>query len=74
MNGGIYMAASKTIKPNKIAKYFKEVWVELKKVTWPSKSQLIKHTITVLTACLIIGSIIWIADLIFTYLAGLFYN
>ena len=46
-----------------IIKFFKEVRNELKKVIWPNRSQLTKSTITVLTACFIIGAIIWIFDL-----------
>ncbi len=43
-------------------KFFREVRSELKKVIWPSKTQLINNTVTVLLACLIIGIIIWIVD------------
>ncbi len=43
-------------------KFFKDVKNELKKVIWPTKSQLINNTLTVLGVCLIIGAIIWIAD------------
>ncbi len=45
-----------------IVKFFKEVRVELKKVVWPSRKQLINNTLTVLLSCLIIGGIIWISD------------
>lgn len=46
-----------------IARFFKEIRLELKKVIWPSWEQLKSSTVTVLFACLIIGLIIWIADL-----------
>ena len=46
-----------------IVKLYKEVKVELKKVIWPSRTQLINNTGTVLLFCLIIGCIIWVADL-----------
>ncbi|MGI6621848.1 MAG: preprotein translocase subunit SecE [Clostridiaceae bacterium] len=43
-------------------KFFKEVRLEMKKVIWPTKQQLINNTLTVFVACLFIGGIIWIAD------------
>lgn len=54
---------SKTKKKRKsIIKFIKDIRSELKKVIWPNRQQLINNTITVLVACLVIGSIIWIAD------------
>ena len=38
---------------------------ELKKVEWPSQSQVIQGTIVVIIACGIVGLYLWIADLIF---------
>ena len=34
--------------PRKIAKPFKNMWYELKKVTWPSKKKLIAYSVVVL--------------------------
>ena len=45
-----------------IVKFFREVRTELKKVIWPTRSQLINNTFTVLMCCLIVGAIIWIGD------------
>jgi len=44
------------------AKFFKEIKLELKKVVWLSRDQLIKNTATVIGFCLFFGIIIWIAD------------
>ncbi len=57
-----------------IAKFFKEVKVELKKVIWPSRNQLINNTITVLLTCLIIGGIIWIADFALAKIVEIVYS
>jgi preprotein translocase subunit SecE len=38
---------------------------ELKKVEWPSQSQVMQGTVVVIIACLIVGAYLWIADLIF---------
>lgn len=46
-------------------KFFREIRSELKKVIWPTKEQLMRNTITVLFTCLLIGGVIWIADLVF---------
>ena len=45
-----------------LVRFFKEVRSELKKVIWPSKTQLRNNTVTVLACCLIVGGIIWIVD------------
>jgi preprotein translocase subunit SecE len=42
-----------------------ESWAELKKVEWPSQSQVIQGTIVVIIACAIVGAFLWIADLSF---------
>ncbi len=65
--------AAKTKKSgNKITKFFKEVKSELKKVTWPSKKQVIKNTLVVIAAVVIIGIVIWVLDLLFSFGLGSF--
>jgi len=59
---------------NRISKYFKDVVSELKKVVWPTRVQVVKNTITVLIACLIVGIIIWLADAGFAYLRHLLFK
>jgi len=59
---------------NRVSKYFKDVVSELKKVVWPTRSQVVKNTITVLVACLIVGIIIWLADAGFAYLRHLVFK
>ena len=62
--------AEKTVKTNdnKIVKkklrlkFFKDIKSELKKVTRLTWPQLVKNTLTVIAACLMIGVIIWIFD------------
>jgi preprotein translocase subunit SecE len=38
---------------------------ELKKVEWPSQSQVIQGTIVVIIACVIVGAYLYLADLVF---------
>lgn len=56
---------------NNIARFFREMRTELKKVVWPTWKQLRGSTITVLLACLFIGAIIWIADFVLGQLVSL---
>jgi preprotein translocase subunit SecE len=46
-------------------RFVTESWAELKKVEWPTQSQVLQGTIVVIIACAIVGSYLWIADLIF---------
>lgn len=63
---------SKLVKMKKnIVKFFKEIRSELKKVVWLTWKQLKNNTVTVLLACLLIGAVIWIVDLILTQLVSL---
>ncbi|HOQ06497.1 MAG TPA: preprotein translocase subunit SecE [Clostridiales bacterium] len=53
---------------NRIARFFRDIRSELKKVIWPTKEQLVKSTISVLAICLMIGAVIWICDAVFAKL------
>jgi len=54
-----------------LARQFREVKAELKKVIWPNRTQLINNTVTVLIFCLIVGIIIWAEDFGLTALADI---
>jgi len=62
----------KVKKANKLVKFFKETKAELKKVTWPSKNQLIHNTLIILAfiiiTCIILsvfdGAFMWLVDLL----------
>jgi preprotein translocase subunit SecE len=45
--------------------FVRESWAELKKVDWPTQSQVIQATIVVLIACAIVGVYLWGVDLLF---------
>ena len=49
--------------PRKIAKPFKNMWYELKKVTWPSKKKLLAYSIVVLLFMLFMGVVIGLLDM-----------
>ena len=48
----------------KIAKYFRELKSELKKVGWPTPKQLLKNTLVVIACVLVVGVFIWTFDLV----------
>lgn len=48
----------------KIAKYFRELKSELKKVVWPTPKQLLKNTLVVIACVLVVGVFIWTFDLV----------
>ncbi|MBE6948713.1 MAG: preprotein translocase subunit SecE [Ruminococcaceae bacterium] len=43
----------------KIAKWFREMKSELKKVTWPTRKQLINNTIVALTVMIIVAIVVF---------------
>ena len=49
--------------PSRIAKPFKNMWYELKKVTWPSKRKWIACSVTVLLFMLFMGIVIGLLDM-----------
>ena len=52
-----------TSLPKRIAKPFKNMYYELKKVTWPSKEKLITYSIIVLVFMLFMGVVIGLLDM-----------
>ncbi|MDM8110158.1 preprotein translocase subunit SecE [Phascolarctobacterium faecium] len=54
---------------NGIMRFLREAKSELKKVTWPTRRELIAHTTVVFIAVVLSAILIWVIDSIF---AGLF--
>ncbi len=54
---------------NGVMRFLREAKSELKKVTWPTRRELIAHTIVVFIAVVLSAILIWVIDSIF---AGLF--
>ncbi len=53
---------------NKLMRFFRESKVELKKVTWPTRQELIVNTIVVLFAVALVAIAIWVVDSVFSVL------
>lgn len=49
--------------PARIAKPFKNMWNELKRVTWPTKRKLIVYSVVVLVFMLFMGIVIGLFDM-----------
>lgn len=50
-----------------IKKFLREVRTELKKVTWPTRQQLMAYTVVVLVAVVLVSLLIWILDTAFAF-------
>jgi preprotein translocase subunit SecE len=59
--------AKNTNKGNRtgIREYFRGVKVEVKKVVWPTRKELILYTWTVLITCVVFSLGIWVVDNLF---------
>ena len=56
---------------SKIANFFTESKIELKKVSWPSKEELIDSTVVVLVSVILLAIFIGVVDLILSKLVEL---
>jgi len=62
------MAEEKVKKPGigtRIAKWFRELKSECRKIVWPSRQQTINNTLVVAACVIAVGIIIWLLDLVF---------
>jgi preprotein translocase subunit SecE len=48
----------------KIIKFFEDVVKEMKKVTWPTKAELVESTKIVIVVCLILAGFTYVIDMI----------
>ncbi len=56
---------------NKVIQFLKEIRVELGKVTWPNKNELIGSTIVVVVVSLLLSAFTGVVDFILSRLAAL---
>lgn len=58
------IAKQKNKKPRRSpAKFFKDIWREVKKVTWPTRKDLISYTGAVLAFVVVVGVVLTLVDL-----------
>jgi len=52
-------------KKGRVKQFFKEIWGEVKKLSWLSKKDLVNYVLAVLAFILIMAVIIYACDLVF---------
>lgn len=57
---------------NRVASFLKESKIELKKVTWPTREDAIRHTVVVIILSLVIAAFLGTLDKIFQFLLSVF--
>lgn len=57
----------------KIKTFLKEVYVEMQKVTWPNRNEIVSYTVVVLVTVLILSVVIWAADNVLGRILKLFF-
>lgn len=50
--------------PKRVVTFWNDVVVEMRKVTWPERPQVVQLSIGVIAISLFIGGVIWLLDLI----------
>lgn len=63
------MVAQETVvktSSSRSKKFLREVKAELKKVSWPTKQELISNTGIVFVAVMVVVALIWVMDAMFT--------
>jgi preprotein translocase subunit SecE len=53
---------------NKISNFLGGAWSEMKKITWPTREETIKYTLTVIGVCVMVAAFLGLCDLLYIYL------
>jgi preprotein translocase subunit SecE len=64
--------AEKKKGDNAIIRYFRETWFELKKVSWPTRSEAINLTLIVVAVTSFLAIVLGLMDWLFSTAFGLF--
>ncbi len=56
----------------KVVSFLKEVRIELKRVTWPTRQETIKHTLIIIGFSLAVAAFLGGLDFLFSYLLNKF--
>jgi preprotein translocase subunit SecE len=51
-----------------VSQFLTEVRAEMKKVTWPTRDEVVSYTIVVLVTVVLMGGLVYFADILFTKL------
>lgn len=59
---------------NAWSRFFRETKMEMKKVVWPDKQQLLRYTIAVIVSVILVSCLIIVVDFIFMQLSHFLVN
>ena len=59
---------------NRVVQYLRETWFELKKVSWPTRTEAINLTIIVISVTTFLAIVLGLMDWLFSTLVGGFIN
>lgn len=59
---------ARRIRPRLSLRFVQEVIAELKKVTWPSRDEVIRLTLVVIVVSVAVGAVLGTVDLVFAWL------
>ena len=54
-----------------IPQFLTEVKAEMKKVTWPTRDEVVSYTIVVVTTVILMGGLVYLADILFVKLVDM---
>ncbi len=66
------VAVLKKAQDNRVVRYFRETWFELKKVSWPTRSEAVNLTLMVIVVTTFLALVLGLMDWVFSSLFGLF--
>ncbi|WP_287154667.1 preprotein translocase subunit SecE [Candidatus Solincola tengchongensis] len=55
-----------------VSQFLTEVRAEMKKVTWPTRDEVVSYTLVVLVTVVLMGGLVYFADILFTKLVEIF--
>jgi preprotein translocase subunit SecE len=64
--------AEKKRQENAIVQYLRETWFEIKKVSWPTRSEAINLTLVVVSVTTFLSIVLGLMDWLFSTVFGLF--
>ena len=57
--------------PNRIVKWWRDTWAEIRRVIWPTRKELVNLTLVVLTLSVVMALMMWAFDQLFAWLYSL---
>jgi preprotein translocase subunit SecE len=63
-------SGSSSVEERRKGNFVAESWAELKKVEWPGQNQVIQGTVVVLIACLVVGSYLYLNDIVWKHVVS----